>query len=88
MATLMITAEIYDGETWYKTEARGVAYSLHYCKSSDSWDLYSKRKSIASRTAVGSLRVFDSLQDLEKKVKLFSGISKLLGDNNAIPAVG
>lgn len=73
--TMNITTETIENVTYYKTEARKVNYTLYF--RSGYWTLMSKRQSLGL-CSMPTIRHFDNLAELEKKVKSFRGISNLL----------
>lgn len=64
-----------DGKTYYTTTARGVHYSLCFNTSVEKWGLSSKRLGFSG---FPGFRYFDTLNDLEKAIKAFRGISQLI----------
>jgi hypothetical protein len=72
---MMIETEIHGNSTYYLMEARGIDYTLRF--NDDEWELHSHRKALG-RANVGSYRFFRSLEELEKSVKSFRGISAVI----------
>ena len=78
-----IQVENINGETYYSLTARGVDYTLNYSSVSGAWGLWSKRASLGRMNA-GSFRYFKNLEELEGKIKVFRGISFLIGDSKEV----
>jgi len=73
-----ITIEKIEGVTYYTTEYRGTVYTLYFVDCMNAWGLASRRKGLG-RMNPGSFRYFDTLADLEKALKAFRGIERLIG---------
>ena len=73
--TLQIEQTEVESVTYYTTQARGVNYTLH--NTGSEWELHSRRQALGQNN-VGSYKFFSSLEALEKKMKAFSGVSKLI----------
>lgn len=72
---LIVNSKVVDGVTYYSFESRKVAYSLAKSKVYDSWELWSNR--LAYNGGI-NIRFFDSLEEIEKKIKSLKGLSLLL----------
>ncbi|MDU4254494.1 hypothetical protein [Pseudomonas sp.] len=80
----MLTKTIQNGNTYYSMTHRGVAYMLR-CKRDGSWELSSRRLSLG-RGNVGSVKFYDTLDELERSMKAFRGVAKLLADTEGAGA--
>ena len=72
---MQIDTEIIDGCVYYSMYHRAISYSLRYYDG--RWELHSHRVSLG-RYNPGSIRFFNTLEELEKSLKSFRGISAII----------
>ena len=72
---MQITSTVIEDVTYYTMISRGVTYTLN--KYGKQWALHSQRNALG-RGNVGSYKFFNTLQEVESKLKAFVGISQLL----------
>jgi len=78
MKSLQIIQKIINGIKYYSFELRKVDYTLTV-SSNGECELWSSRQALIARPCRDwKIRLFDSLQDIENKIKSLRGISQMI----------